>query len=664
MQWLHSSMLSKLPFYLLLTTVAALILISVARLSTADYSSMPMIALWSVTAISGLTLIILRRLYRRPALMLLHLSLLVILAGALTTFIWGSSRQISLYPATSVAVDDLHVRLDSFYVDYYPGTSAPRDFVSVISVGGVGKTVSMNNVAEARGYRFFQSGCNPETGESTLTVTRDVAGNMVSYTGYGLLFLAMILCSIKRIRRFTLMLFLPLMAVEAAAVPAALPRDVADRFSNMLVYHNDRIAPMSTLARDFTVKVTGADSYEGLTDMQFLTGWLFFYDDWQAEPCIKVKGESRRLSLADFFDADGQYRFPGTGDDDANEKFALVSAAYTGTIWRIFPQTGRQGVTWLSPVDNVDPESSLENWQVIRTSFDYLAQLAGERNWTDFSAAVDKLKKFQHATLPGGLPSQTRIRAEQLFTAFSGSVIPAAIMIVAALILFFIRRAGRISLFVAVAALCWAMFLIGLNWYASGRVPMANGYETMQWMAVASLATGILLFKRSPLLLPPAIIVAGLAVMVAFIGRQTPQVSQLVPVLRSPLLSIHVLAVMIAYALLALMAVCSIAWLAGRHDMLGFARKALRPAVFILAAGIFIGAIWANQSWGRYWGWDPKEVWALITMLVYSIPLHGASLPAFSRDRVFALWCSTAFICVLVTYFGVNFFLGGMHSYS
>lgn len=163
---------------------------------------------------------------------------------------------------------------------------------------------------------------------------------------------------------------------------------------------------------------------------------------------------------------------------------------------------------------------------------------------------------------------------------------------------------------------------------------------------------------------PLCLIVAGLAMMVAMMGQRTPQVTQVVPVLRSPLLSLHVLTVMLAYAGLAINALCGAAWLCGRRDLIELSRRLLKPSVYLLAAGIFIGAVWANQSWGRYWGWDPKEVWALITMLIYSFPLHRGSLPWFNNDRHYSLYTLIAFLSVIMTYFGVNFVLGGLHGYA
>lgn len=148
----------------------------------------------------------------------------------------------------------------------------------------------------------------------------------------------------------------------------------------------------------------------------------------------------------------------------------------------------------------------------------------------------------------------------------------------------------------------------------------------------------------------------------------------LIPVLRSPLLGIHVAVIMMAYALLATIVICGIV-AEVQHCRKGDHNHAIRqlyiagrlllyPALFLLTAGIFIGAVWANVSWGRYWGWDPKEVWALVTMLVYAVPLHSRSVRWLANPMPFLRYCMVAFLCVLITYFGVNLLLGGMHSYA
>ena len=149
----------------------------------------------------------------------------------------------------------------------------------------------------------------------------------------------------------------------------------------------------------------------------------------------------------------------------------------------------------------------------------------------------------------------------------------------------------------------------------------------------------------------------------------SPQIMPLMPVLQSPLLSIHVLSMMMSYTLFGLVAFNGIMGVAvpsaeARENLRDVSLVVLYPAVFLLTFGTFLGAVWANISWGSYWAWDPKETWALVTLLVYSFTLHGGALKPFRNPRFFHWYTIGAFLCVLITYFGVNFLLGGMHSYA
>ena len=166
----------------------------------------------------------------------------------------------------------------------------------------------------------------------------------------------------------------------------------------------------------------------------------------------------------------------------------------------------------------------------------------------------------------------------------------------------------------------------------------------------------------------------GLALLVAMMGGSNPALTQLMPVLNSPLLSIHVAVIMLAYSLMAFVMLNGIAALVigqgseqqlqQQATLMHISQLLLYPAVFLLAAGIFVGAVWANVSWGTYWSWDPKEVWALITLLVYALPLHTRSFSWLRQPRAFHIYVVVAFLSVLITYFGVNLLLGGMHSYA
>ena len=214
-------------------------------------------------------------------------------------------------------------------------------------------------------------------------------------------------------------------------------------------------------------------------------------------------------------------------------------------------------------------------------------------------------------------------------------------------------------------------FLLCLRGYISGHIPLKNGFETMQFLAVCILFLAFFFRRKSFLLLPFGFIFSGLVLFVSVMGASNPQITQLQPVLSSPLLSIHVSLIMIAYALFGFITFNSIAsflYLLLKNDsrilqLYVLSRIFLYPAVCLLAFGIVVGSIWAEISWGRYWAWDPKETWALITLILYILPLHSQKLQFFEKPLFFHLYMFIGFSSILMTYFGVNYLLGGMHAY-
>ncbi|MDR2039159.1 MAG: cytochrome c biogenesis protein CcsA [Bacteroidales bacterium] len=206
---------------------------------------------------------------------------------------------------------------------------------------------------------------------------------------------------------------------------------------------------------------------------------------------------------------------------------------------------------------------------------------------------------------------------------------------------------------------------------------MSNGYETMLILAWFGLLIGVLTRKYAFLITVFSFLLSGFTLLVAHISSMNPQITPLVPVLQSPLLSIHVLTIMVAYGLCGFMALNSITsliiWASGKKKpekqayierMKETSELFMYPATFLMGAGIFIGAIWANVSWGRYWGWDPKEVWALITFLLMSFTFHSKTLSWFRKPLFYHIFVLVIFLAVLMTYFGVNYILGGKHSYA
>ncbi len=700
---------------------------------------------WAAVALSAMTYILLR-VPGRVTVWLLHGSFALILAGALVTHIWGQQGKVYLRQDVGTPVGtfvtgdgEIHpfpfqLSLKEFTLEYYPGTSAPMDFISRILVSEGNKQqegqVSMNRIFRYRNYRFYQQGYDADGRGSTLSVAYDPYGIGLTYCGYASLLVSFILFffdskgGFRRLLRHPLLRgglasvmllcgILPAVAADKGAVPRALPRETAAVFGDLLVYYNDRICPLQTLAKDFTVKLYGRASYKGLTPEQVLTGWFFYYDDWKETPFIHIKSrevgrllgiEGNYVRLTDFAGREG-YKLDEAvlanasvkeirAFEEANEKFSLVSMAAAGSLWKLFPYKAAgdtlagagERLTWLSLADRLPAAMPHDERVFVRNCMSYVSEQVARKNFGEVRTLVAKIRKYQVRAAGKSAPGALPLAAEKIYNRLNNSL-PTAIASVLLGILAFvycIRRLikGRrghtpVTRFLLVLMAVELLFLCGLivlRGLVSGHVPMSNGHETMQLLAATSLLLTFFISRRLPVAVAFGFLVCGLALMVSMMGESNPQVTQLMPVLSSPLLSIHVAVIMLAYALLAFVMFNGVTGLilhASRRDcaveverLQVISRLILYPAVFLLAIGIFVGAVWANISWGRYWGWDPKEVWALITLLVYALALHPASLPRFRRPVFFHVFAIVAFLSVLITYFGVNFLLGGMHSYA
>ncbi|MBM6806365.1 cytochrome c biogenesis protein CcsA [Bacteroides caecicola] len=700
------------------------------------YHSYGFVGLWGIAAVAGIAYTLKRKLYRFPITFSLHLSLALILTGAMVTFLFGRQGNIHLRinsPAQQMFCDEkgdsiplpFRIKLNGFRIDYYPGTQAPMDYVSQLTVtdGSLDDngTVSMNNIYTYRHYRFYQSAYDPDGNGVTLAVSHDPYGIGITYAGYALLTLSFLLFFFVPDSGFRKLLRHPLLrkgTVTATMIvlgclpavsaetnrPNVLPPNVADAFGNLYVYYNDRICPLQTLARDFTMKLYGKSVYKGLTAEQVLTGWLFYYDDWKNEPIIRIKSKDvqQRLGitgyarLTDFIGKEG-YKLKETRRSnapalreakEADEKFNLISMAATGSLFKIYPYrpTNNEPMTWISMVDQQPQGMAPDQWLFIRKSIGLIAEQIVRNNNKQALFFIGKIKKYQEKEAADILPSPLKFKAEKLYNMLRHTRPVAMVCLSIGIISFILccrsmsrrKRINPILRTVLLALLggigVYLLAVICLRGYVSGHLPLSNGFETMQFMAVCVILLTFICCRRFEAVIAFGYMLGGLALLVSMLGEANPPITQLMPVLASPLLSIHVVTIMIAYSLLAFAMMNGITALLlsrSHHDCTEqiarlevISRLLLYPAVCCLALGIFIGAVWANVSWGRYWGWDPKEVWALITMLIYASALHPASLPFFRRPMFFHWFCVIAFASVLITYFGVNFIMGGMHSYA
>ena len=640
--------------------------------------------LWAVAAVSGICLVIART-ARRFWTLLMHASFIVILAGALLTYLLGEQGFVRLPKGEAVSTwtrDDgtsrplpCPITLEDFEVLYYTGSEAAADYHSRVRVEDRVMDISMNHIARVNGYRLFQSGFDEQS--SVLTVNHDPWGIGLTYAGYVLLLLSLIgfffqkgtgfrkaLGKVVKSSAFlTVFLFLSMGEVSAKEVPKALPKEVADHFGDLYVYYNDRVCPFETMAREYTLKAYGKSHWGDYDACQVVTGWLFYYDWWKDVP-FKLKAKDR-------------------GTVKEAEKVYVFQSVASGDAWKLYPIADSTGVVRWYDSNEMLPVEVIDNydlWVFVRKVMDVVEKSVKEEDWAEVDRIVGKIRDYQVKEASDFLPSSARIWAEKVYNRISRPMVPFMASITWGLVLFILMgislSTGKrvpciiriISAVMGILLLIYLTAVLGLRWYVSGHAPFAGSYCVMMLMAWLSALGMTILWKKIPLVFPMGFILSGFTMLMASLAGANPQITPLMPVLQSPLLSIHVLTMMLSYTMLGLVALNGILGLIVPADasvrLKDVSLVVLYPAVFLLVCGTFLGAVWANISWGNYWSWDPKETWALVTFLVYSFALHGNLLKPFRRPRFFHGFCVMAFLCVLITYFGVNLFLGGMHAYA
>lgn len=718
------------------------------------YGAWWFILIWAVLAALGAFYIIKRKV-KCASTLALHLSFIIILAGALLTHISAKRGMIHLrigQPTDTYMAQDeeqgmkeeklpFSLCLQKFEAKMHDGTNAVADYSSKFTViDGDDKSegeVSMNNIYSHRSYRLYQSSYDEDGKGSVLAINADPYGIPVTYTGYALLFISLVwmlfdpkggyrkLLKSPLLKKGALMTALILsmgniqtLHAESATgnlQNAVLPKETAEKFGELHILYNDRICPVQTFALDFCKKIYGARSYKGLTAEQVLSGWVFYGNTWANEPFIKIKsGEMKTAmnlpdyaSLNTFFNREmggytiGQYvqeYYNGQQDKfhqqaaDIDGKIQIIMELREGISLKVLPYTFTKNVkatkdhsfikagttTWFSPVDKLPQAVEHQHALYIRNVFSLLNGDVKAGNTSRVNEFFVKMKKYQEVSSGNSLPTNTQYKAERINNAFPF----ATILFMANLTLGFIalfytiyrmtkKREVKV-LDIALPILLVVSFLaltfgLVLRWIISGNVPMSNGYESMLTVAWFVMLIAIFMQFRIRLVMVFGFLLSGFFLLVSHINQMDPAIGQMMPVLNSPLLSMHVSIIMMSYALLSLTFICGIMGICMRshgEELQALSRVFLYPALTCMGFGIFIGAIWANVSWGNYWSWDSKETWALITFMIYAVVVHTQSLPVFRKPLVYHIYITLAFLSIAMTYFGVNYFLTGMHSYA
>ena len=631
------------------------------------------------------------------------------------------------------------VHLSDFELERYYGSRAPSAYNSDVRIidgnTSLDAQIYMNHTLTYKGYKFFQTFYDPDEKGTILSVTKD-PGVEVTYVGYALLFLGLILNLFDPKSRFRKLIAqvksstLIVAFLLFAQVPLfshseyvqnyldehqSKSKEVSNAFGKLVVQSRmGRMKPFDTLSQEVLYKLSGKNSLYGMDAMQVSLGMLSHPSVWKNLPMIQTKTprlrefigipkEQKLASFEDFFEGH-RYKLDdelqkalamkpsqrGTFENDlikVDERLSIAFMLYQGVLFKIFPLPNDANHTWLAFEQMFAQFEGVEAEKLQESSTAFIGALF-ERDYAKALSYVAIFSAFQTKYGTDIMPTKTHIEVERLFNKLMIFERLTLVYVLFGLVLLVVAF-GRVfapqkfstkidkTLFVIVAAL-FVIHTCGLalRWYISGHAPLSDTYESIVYIAWSCLLFCMLFLRRSLFALSGSVMMAGIFMFVAHLGHIDPEITNLVPVLKSFWLSVHVSIITASYGFLALG--CALGFftlvlfsfrtssktIATIKHLTSINEITLILGLSLLVIGNFLGGVWANESWGRYWGWDPKETWAYISIIVYTIILHVRLVPKLYSHYLFAVLSLLGFASILMTYFGVNFYLAGMHSYA
>ena len=651
--------------------------------------------------------------------------------------------EIELAWGSKVIALPFSFKLLDFELQRYPGSQSPSSYASELEVIDNSTTfpyrIFMNHPLTYKGYKFFQSSYDLDEKGTILEVNKD-PGKWPTYFGYFLLCVGFVGNFFTKGSRFVklraflqksaLALLLPLVFVQAT--PLKAEADTLEQFrknsyehangvfSSLLVQdYMGRIKPISTEAVEIVNKITGKSSLFGLTPEQMILGMTTNAGLWQEMKIIKLSNpsikkvlglspEAEYVSFASMFDDEGYYKLAkqvsaanqkaqskrDTFDNDIikfDEKLNIAYLTLKGVLFKFIPIPNDASHTWIAPNDAFShPQVSGEVKSMLNDYFVGLQEGISTNKWDNANIALAKLKENQRSLSGGILPSETRVRAEVLYNHMGlfqkligfYFVLGCGAFVLALISIFKGKNYPTLEksvLYIFIAGFIAHSFGLALRWYISGHAPWSDSYESMVYIGWSAGFAGVMVFRKSILSLSAAAILAAIVMLVAHMSFVNPQITNLVPVLKSYWLTIHVSVITASYGFLGMGALLGfitllLMILKNKKNVLRM-NEQIRHLVAIneisliiglamLTVGNFFGGIWANESWGRYWGWDPKETWSFVSIIVYALILHLRFVPKLNSVYVFSIASLVGYSSIMMTYFGVNFYLTGMHSYA
>ncbi|WP_442765354.1 cytochrome c biogenesis protein CcsA [Sulfurospirillum cavolei] len=682
---------------------------------------------------------------------LFHVALIVILLGAGLTRYFGVEGVMKIRENATVDFivsnekSDIiklpfALKLNDFVLERYYGSSAPSSYESNVTVIDGDRrfddTIAMNRTLVYKGYKFFQTFYDPDEKGTILSVTKD-PGTEVTYVGYALLFLGLMLNLFDPKSRFRIliaqaqksMLSLVLLLISTQ-IPLFSQSDyvqnylnehreksleVANAFGKVVVQSRmGRMKPFDTLAQEVLYKLSGKSTLEGMSPTQISLGMLSHPSLWKKQAMIQTKtpklraligiaSDQKLASFDDFFDG---YRYKletelqkalemkpshrGAYENDlikTDERLSIAFMLYQGVLFKIFPLPNDAHRTWVA-FESMFTQINVEESQALQESSTAFIEALFARDYDKALLHVDTFTRFQNRYGADVMPSKTHINVEifynklMLFERLTLAYMAAGCLLLCVAFgrvfapKFFTCRFDRVLFGVVVALFALHTFGLALRWYVSAHAPFSDTYESIVYIAWSCLLFCMLFLRRFLFALAGSVMMAAIFMFTAHLGHIDPEITNLVPVLKSFWLSVHVSIITASYGFLALgcalgfftliLFTCKPSESIVRHikHLTLINEITLIIGLSLLVIGNFLGGVWANESWGRYWGWDPKETWAYISIIVYTIILHVRLLPKLYSPYLFAVLSLLGFSSIVMTYFGVNFYLAGKHSYA
>ena len=603
--------------------------------------------------------------------------------------------------------------------------------------------IFMNNILNYDGYRFFQSSFDRDEKGTYLSVNNDYWGTLITYIGYALLTLGMLFVFFSKKTRFfklrqniyklrsksgTFILVLSLMlstfsfAQSNFNVDDIVSKEHADAFSKVVVQDfKGRMKPIHTFSRELLRKIHRKESFEGLTADQVLLSMFVNKENWYIIRLLKL-GKHQDIqkmlgvsgsyaSYRDFFNDEGKYKLRdevsriyslkpidrGVYEKELlkiDERLNILGLMFSGSLLKIVPNPSDPNNTWQAYGGHNHNSGSSKSGVAENFFNSYGANLKkaiASNDYKHVGHLLDELKTYQFDKGGSIMPSVSKINSEiflnnlNVFTRLAGLYMILGLALLFFLFLSVFKPNLKLNkIYIALFSLVLVGFILhtvglSLRWYISGRAPWSNGYESMIYIAWTSTLAGVLFTRKSFGGLAATMVLAATILFVSTLSFLDPEITPLVPVLKSYWLTIHVSLEAGSYGFLMLGAIIGLINLFLMvfitetnkvrvkrivQEMSYISELTLIGGLFMVSIGTYLGGIWANESWGRYWGWDAKETWALVTILVYAFILHMRFLPKLKGLFAYNLATIFGLASVLMTYYGVNYYLSGLHSYA